>query len=78
MFETFLGISVDQAISALHGATAKLREDFGSKCFPDVPFSSDNAVELGFLAVYFIDGIIKNPPLYELLSLDLKSFSEDI
>lgn len=62
MFETLLGISVDQAISALHGATVKLREDFGSRCFPNVPFSSDNAAELGFLAVYVIDNIIKNPP----------------
>jgi hypothetical protein len=61
MFKSLFGISVDDAISALHGATQKLRDDFVSRCFPGVPFSAENGVELGFLAVYVVDDLVKNP-----------------
>lgn len=55
------GISINSAISTLHDATKKLREDFASRCFPGVPFDGHNGAELGFLAVYVIDNLIKNP-----------------
>ncbi len=61
MGSTVFSISVDDAISTLHSATHKLREDFVSRCFPSVPFDTNNGAELGFLAVYTIDNLIKNP-----------------
>jgi hypothetical protein len=61
VFESLIGISVSTAISALHGETQRLRNEFVPKCFPKVPFTADHAIELGFLAIYIIDNMVKHP-----------------
>lgn len=60
MLENFFGITVTDAVEALTATTVKLRSDYASKCFPSLPFSPENDIELGFLAVYVLDNLIKS------------------